>query len=72
MNAALAEVESLRAGSAEMKRQLENDARVAEEALVDLHHRLSTSQNELTSAQLEVGETVEIARRKAERAAAFK
>jgi hypothetical protein len=55
-----------------MKRQLENDARVAEEALVDLHHRLSTSQNELTSAQLEVGETVEIARRKAERAAAFK
>ena len=55
-----------------MKRQLENDARVAEAALVDLHHRLGTSQNELTSAQLEVGETVDIARRKAERAAAFK
>lgn len=72
MNAALAEIESLRVSSAEMKRQLENDVQVAEAALVDLRHRLSVSQNELTSAKLEVGETMEIARRKAERAAVFK
>ena len=72
LNAALAEAESLRVGSAEMKRQLEKDVQVAEAALVDLRHRLSVAQNELSSTKLEVGETMEIARRKAERAAAFK
>jgi hypothetical protein len=72
LNAALAEMESLRVGSSELRRQLESDAQIAEAALVDLRHRWSVSQNELASAKLEVGEAMEIARRKAERAAVFK
>ena len=55
-----------------MQRQLEQDAQTAEFALVDLRRRYSNSQSELASVQLELGETLEIARRKSERAAAFK
>jgi hypothetical protein len=72
VNTAVSEFESFKASSAEMKRQLEKEALDSEMALVDLQHRYSTSQSELISAKLEVGETLEVARRKAERAALFK
>ncbi len=72
VKAAMSELESLKASSAEMRSQLEKEAHDAELALVDLHQRLSISQRELASAQIEVGETKEIARVKAERAAAYK
>ena len=68
----MSELESLKASSAEMRSQLEKEAHDAELTLVDLQQRLSISQTELASAQIEVGETKEIARVKAERAAAYK
>jgi hypothetical protein len=72
VNTAVSEFESFKASSAEMKRQLEKEALDSEMALVDLQHRFSRSQSELISAKLEVGETLEVARRKAERAAVYK
>ncbi len=72
VNAATAELEMLRSNSLDMKHQLEKEARDAEDALVDLRHRLERCQTELASAHVEVSETLEISRRKAERAAAFK
>ncbi len=72
VNAATSELEMLRSNSAELKRQLEKEARDAEDALVDLRHRLGRSQTELAQAHVEVSETLEISRRKAERAAAFR
>jgi hypothetical protein len=71
-NAAMSELETLKASSAESKRQLDQESRDAEAALVDLHHRLSKSQTELASAQIEVADTLDIARHKAQRAATFK
>ncbi len=68
----MSELESLKASSAETKRQLDQESRDADAALVDLHHRLSNSQTELASAQIEVADTLEIARHKAQRAATFK
>ena len=72
VKAAMSELESLKASSAEMRSQLEKEAHDAELTLVDLQQRLSISQTELASAQIEVGETKEIACVKAERAAAYK
>lgn len=72
VNAASSELEASRAASAEAKFQLEQEARSFETALDDLRRRYASSQNELASAQVEVGETLEVARRKSDRAVAFK
>ena len=72
VDSAVSELDSLKVSSAEMQRQLEYEAQAAELALLDLRQRYSNSQSELASVQLEVNETLDIARRKAERAAAFR
>ncbi len=72
VNTAVSELESFKASSAETKRQLEKEAIDSEMALVDLQLRYSRSQSELVSVKLEAGETLQVGRRKAERAAVFK